>query len=245
MAADSARRNNATSALVFRDQLYAEGNFRLVYKGVYTRGQRKGQQCVCKVFKTGSAFEDSYFYHDIQVLNKTLEILNHFNAEKFINKTILINQASIWEFEYDGEKNLVEPFISEWRKYNSNTGWKRNKTPWDQVMQALSHYSYHKTGGRYVLCDLQGGLYQDGAIISDPVLHSRDRRFGPTDLGSDGISTFFATHTCNKYCLSHWAKPRAPQLIYQPTDGTTMTLDDSLTLHHRPPLTKQHLYYSR
>jgi hypothetical protein len=31
-----------------------------------------------------------------------------------------------------------------------------------QVMQALSHYSYHKSGGQMVLCDLQGGMLSRG-----------------------------------------------------------------------------------
>lgn len=29
-------------------------------------------------------------------------------------------------------------------------------------MQALSHFSYHKTGGQLVLCDLQGGVLSRG-----------------------------------------------------------------------------------
>jgi len=41
--------------------------------------------------------------------------------------------------------------------------------PWDKVMQALSHFTYHISGGEFVLCDLQGGLSSDGAIITDPV----------------------------------------------------------------------------
>jgi len=31
-----------------------------------------------------------------------------------------------------------------------------------QVMQALSHFSYHKSGGQMVLCDLQGGMMSRG-----------------------------------------------------------------------------------
>jgi hypothetical protein len=31
-----------------------------------------------------------------------------------------------------------------------------------QVMQALSHFSYHKSGGQLVLCDLQGGMLSRG-----------------------------------------------------------------------------------
>lgn len=31
--------------------------------------------------------------------------------------------------------------------------------PWHDVMQALSHFSYHVSGGSLVLCDLQGIVY--------------------------------------------------------------------------------------
>jgi hypothetical protein len=32
-------------------------------------------------------------------------------------------------------------------------------------MQALSHYSYHKSGGQMVLCDLQGGILSSGRDV--------------------------------------------------------------------------------
>lgn len=33
---------------------------------------------------------------------------------------------------------------------------------WGEAMQALSHFSYHKSGGQFLLCDLQGGSYRNG-----------------------------------------------------------------------------------
>ena len=49
----------------------------------------------------------------------------------------------------------MEPFIENWEKFNSNTGWNNEGTPWPRVMQALSHFSYHASAGSTVLCDLQ------------------------------------------------------------------------------------------
>jgi hypothetical protein len=40
-------------------------------------------------------------------------------------------------------------------------------------MQALSHYSYHTSGGQFLVCDLQGGIYRDGVIL-DPIILSRE-----------------------------------------------------------------------
>lgn len=136
---------------------------------------------------------------------------------------------------------LIEPFIEDFRKFNSNTGWTNCRTPWDRVMQALSHYSYHCTGGAFVLCDLQGGIYEDGAIITDPVVLSRARQFGPTDLGPDGISSFFSTHVCNEYCRQGWSRPRVAVQVFAPEQGTTMTLTN--TAGH-PPLSNQYRYYN-
>jgi len=83
------------------------------------------------------------------------------------------------------------------------------------MMQALSHFSYHKSGGSYVLCDLQGGTNGDSVILTDPALLSRDGRFGPTDLGSNGLLQFFYHHKCNGWCKDEWSRPRIPTLLAQ------------------------------
>lgn len=67
-------------------------------------------------------------------------------------------------------------------------------------MQALSHFSYHITGGNFVLCDLQGGIYQHEIVLSDPIILSRTREYGVTDLGPEGISSLFSQHYCNGFC---------------------------------------------
>ena len=83
-----------------------------------------------------------------------------------------------------GQKVLVEPHIANFRKFNSNTGKADNA---HEIIQALSHFSYHQSGGQMCLCDLQGG--QDGHqyVLSDVVLLSITRQFGATDLGQPGI----------------------------------------------------------
>lgn len=53
---------------------------------------------------------------------------------------------------------------------------------------------------------------------------SRTRCYGVTDLGPDGISTFFARHNCNRYCQNHWQTPRNVAVYYKMAAGTTMEL---------------------
>ena len=73
-------------------------------------------------------------------------------------------------------------------------------------MQVLSHYSYNSTNRHFLLCDLQGGAIGNVAVITDPIsiVMSSTKEYGPMDLGDEAFSTFFANHTCNKYCDSKW-----------------------------------------
>lgn len=74
-------------------------------------------------------------------------------------------------------------------------------------MQAPSHFSYRVSEGECVLCDLQGGIYEDRIILADPASLTRYGNFGETDLGLKGIINFFRLHVCNHYCRSDWIKP--------------------------------------
>jgi len=200
----------------------------IVLKGEYTSGPREGEPSVCKWFKSGSVYETTFFDLDIKAVDKAVKIIRAFNQGGFVNKTIRMNIPQVWTCqvqdysEWSGRKTLVEPFIHNWEKFNSNSGWASNKGGWHEVMQALSHFSYHCSGGQFVLCDLQGGVYQDGVVLTDPVILSRSRSYGVTDLGSDGITSFFARHRCNSYCRSSWSKPRSPSATLPLRKGTTM-----------------------
>jgi hypothetical protein len=229
-----ARKNDATKANVHCAVMHASGAFKNVYKGVYTIGERQGEQCVAKRFKSGSVFENAYFDVELKVVAKSLEIINNFNNDGLIDKPIWLNEPTVWEFEESKEKVLVEPFIDNFEKFNSNTGWTPNQsTPWIEVMQALSHYSYQVSQRALMICDLQGGSYKDGFIITDPVIMSTAREYGPADLGPQGISTFFARHRCNKFCKTHWLKPSDKTAYYQEQESSMMVLP---TRSSRPTL---------
>ena len=51
---------------------------------------------------------------------------------------------------------MTEPYIEDFRKFNSNTGAGAND-PDSMIMNALSHFSYHMSNGTELMCDLQGG----------------------------------------------------------------------------------------
>jgi len=228
---DGGRYNNSHQASFEDDDLenlFAQGAFRWVVRGTYTSGPRKGQACVAKWFKTGAVFSNDYFTLDIKAVDKALEIVNRFNFLNVVNKAVKINVPEVWRFDDDnaeewaGQRVLSEPFIQNYQKFNSNTGWNDDSKAWGEVMQALSHFSYHVSGGNYVLCDLQGGIYQREVVLSDPVILSRSREYGVTDLGPDGISSFFSQHVCNNFCRPNWTKPAHPLQHFDPVASTTM-----------------------
>ena len=214
-------------------------------KGTYIDGERRGQLCVTKWFKTGVVFEKEFFELDIKAVAKAMEIIERFNP-RIANKSIKINVAEVWTFTGGGPgtamprgaKSLTEPFIQNYQKFNSNTGWNDDRNDWAKVMQALSHFSYHCTLGDYLLCDLQGGIYQQEAVITDPVILSKTREYGVTDLGPEGISSFFSQHTCNPYCHPNWIKPNRPVQHFHPLSGTTMVARPVPTAQTRPANTR-------
>eukprot|EP00961_Rhodomonas_salina_P135874 1827896-Rhodomonas_salina.1 len=226
----TARNNDATRATFLSDELlnpFAQGAFRWVAEGTYTEGNRAGEPCVCKWFKTGSVFEEEFFASDIHAVQKAEQIITKFNNAGFIDKTILLNIPEVWTFDEDsgdwaGQKVLQEPMIDDWQKFNSNSGWADVDDPWSRVMQALSHFSFHTTGGEFVLCDLQGGFCGGGVVLSDPVINSRRKQYGVTDLGKAGISSFFSRHRCNEFCRPHWTKPCRAVAHFPSQQSTTM-----------------------
>ncbi|KAH7007203.1 kinase-like domain-containing protein [Ilyonectria destructans] len=239
---NSGRYNISHSAEISYDDLedpFAEGAFRWVAEGTYTSGPRRGQPCVVKWFKTGAVFEADYFTLDIKAVDKALEIVNRFNELHVVNKRIKINVPSVWQFnddvrdEWSGQRHLCEPFIQNYQKFNSNTGWNDDSMGWGEVMQALSHFSYHVSGGQFVLCDLQGGIYKDEVVLSDPVILSRNRDYGVTDLGSEGISSFFSQHDCNNFCRPNWTQPSDPIQHFRAVVSTTMIRHSVPTAYSR------------
>ncbi|KAI1334921.1 kinase-like domain-containing protein [Xylariaceae sp. FL0016] len=157
------RHNNARHGMINRNTIIASGIFKNVYDGRYTDGQRRGQRCVAKEFKIGSNIETYYFDQELAIISRTQHIIDDWNAQGILNQRILLNTPEIWLYGDTGRKCLIEPRIENFEKFNSNTGWIHpNSDPWSEVMQALSHFSYHNSHGQLLLCDLQGGCYRDG-----------------------------------------------------------------------------------
>lgn len=204
--------------------------------------------------------EAIYYEQDIKASGKAIEIVDEWNALaqsdrhffKSINdlrpacarpvSILQVVEPQIWTWSQEsrlaGQRLMVEPYLANYEKWNSNGGW-QSETAWGKVMAALSHFSYHVTNGQCLLCDLQGGISDtSGCTLTDPVICSRNRSFGLTDLGPEGIVKWFQNrecrertsspslphvqleaHTllrfslfladkCNRHCYAGWLKPK-------------------------------------
>lgn len=160
----NSRRNNSTVADIDRSYIFASGTFKNVWKGIYIEGARTGQRCVAKEFKTGSVYEDHYFDEEMNIMRRTQTIIDAFDAARIIGgRKILLNRPEVWTSTMYFRKALVEPMIDNFEKFNSNSGWaSMTGAEWGEAMQALSHFSYHDSNRQFLLCDLQGGVYQTG-----------------------------------------------------------------------------------
>lgn len=72
--------------------------------------------------------EDSFFRDDIRAVDQALEIVQGWNKARFIDRVVRLNKPEILTFVgdtgtiWDGQKELQQPFIMNFQKWNSNTG---------------------------------------------------------------------------------------------------------------------------
>lgn len=197
------------------DRFLDSGSFRNVYLATYTKGPRKGQQGVYKVFKDGHPCDA--FGDDLRTVDEAGRIVDAFNRHNDAQgaerpwgeprRRVYLNKPEVWRLggTRDNARDvLVEPFIKgNYAKFNSNSGWVNDKCE-HRLMQALSHFSFHFTDGQRLLCDLQGGAYDTHFVLTDPAILSASKEFGPADGGGEFMENFFAHHRCNEYCDRSW-----------------------------------------
>ncbi|KAM5350272.1 hypothetical protein ACJ41O_006777 [Fusarium nematophilum] len=122
-----------------------------------------------------------------------------------------------------GDCLSLEPLIEgEYVKYNTNAAWVNTDDPYDAMSmaaQAFSHFTFERSQGRFLVCDLQGV----GRVLTDPGIHSRDvNRFRllDTNLHEDGFFFFFASHKCNSVCRQLGLRSNGEMLVSGEYDFT-------------------------
>lgn len=166
------RHNESQDVDIDTTRVVGSGTFKTVFPGIYKSGERKGQQCVGKVFKRSAADPSSrvakkQFDAELDVVQRTQRIIDDFEAQGYMQpgRRLALNHHKVVNVCWPklGPEiicpMMVEPMIENFEKFNSNSGWVQPGHEW---LQSLSHWSYHNSEGRYLLCDLQGGKTRDG-----------------------------------------------------------------------------------
>ena len=209
---------------------FGEGTFRLVARGTYSSGPRKGQSCVMKWIKpffnhNQLSYSADIYHEDMRCVRRTLDFVRAFTATRTSNLAIRVHVPTLHRFSARSAlPNVVylrEPYIPKYQKWNSNSGWVNQKSRTSAVMQALSHYSYHASGGNQLLCDLQGGWSNNELILTDPVIMTvGKKKFCLPDGGLSAICKFFQKHVCTEYCDPRWIRPQYFGPSSAPSNGT-------------------------
>lgn len=142
------RRNESLKGRVDRNKVIGEGSFKRVYSGVYVEGRREGQPQATKELIHRTPHTSTVFYYDVIVAKVAAEIVEAWNVSNFINKHVVVTIPEIWVYtsksDVAGVTHLVEPFIKNFEKFNSNTGWvPSEQRRWSQVMQVRGSRPLH------------------------------------------------------------------------------------------------------
>ena len=139
---------------------------------------------------------------------------NHFNRDKPVTTVSLqFVSPSLFEIKENSKWRVfsVEPFIDgSYEKFNNNAGYVAESSKIGDVVQAFCHYTWQKSGKQFIVCDLQGVVTGSGVLLTDPCIHSCSEKllcYGKTNLGPDGINTFFRNHRCNAVCTEMILQP--------------------------------------
>ena len=238
MSTSSAARTNLTSQSVriHPNEVVGEGHFRTAYAGTYLGGNRNNQEAVCKCFKSKYAvLESEFFASDFHAADRAIKYAEEWNSFCQSDETILITRGDIHTI--GSKKYLVEPLIRNFTKFTSNNGWMADEGWCGEAMEAFSHYTYHRSSGMMIVCDLQGryrdnkrwvnGRYITGKSrfeLTDIAICSRRRSYGPTDLGEKGIDSFFHNHVCNEFCHvnGRWDRPKRTRQWFPKSSSSSM-----------------------
>jgi len=242
--ADSNRGGRNNGWLDFNSRPMGVGESRLAYRcrvqdGCY-RGYTEGSYCIVKVFRNESQYSGMTFdTRDVDMQVEARELAKAFNRECQPTKygyscDVHIRDAALGYFEHDCtfyddngyriRADAYDDFLLEreirgsFEKFNSNSGWSSGCDP---ILEAFSHWSWVRTDGAKLVCDLQGHREEDDGLphageryyylLTDPAICTPCHEYGESDLGQSGIDAFFSRHVCNAWCEAldiEYEKPR-------------------------------------
>ena len=207
--------NDGAIRVSFELRPFARGEYRRAHHGRIESGPKRGNACVVKTYKSARY---ANFQDDIKIAKIAKQIADSFNGLRKQKKKIRFVVPQLGRVTETGliarcccaidvgDTVTVEEFIpGTYEKFVSNNGTYK----FAGTLTAFSHFSYHASKERLLICDLQGVRNERGYVLTDPSIHSIESLgtgYGELDLGSIGIEAFFSTHKCEKVCRD-LAKP--------------------------------------
>ena len=201
---------------------FAEGRFRLAYKGTHTAPpSRRGDRCVVKENKESYTWKSTDWDMSVKIQDMSKDLAKQFNKVHNCSRSIVYTDASVWRVTSStgkpklNEYVLVEDYLpGDFSKWCNNYGY---ISPNSELMPAFMHWSWVHSRGEFMIADLQGVLNSSKNTyhLTDPVLMSNTEggKYGCTDTGVEGIAMFFLKHTCNKFCPSGLPKPTVADVL--------------------------------
>ena len=191
--------------LIVESEPFSEGTLKYAYKAKMISPRKC--DVVIKTHKDKCTMEKDGFDMDIKSAKKAEELAKAFNEESGTSrcvhfrqpKTMKVITGTASQFK-EGSYVLVEAYLEgEYTKWNNNYTYvnEEDKTS----LQAFSHYTYIKTNGKLLVCDIQGVKDTNQYSLTDPAIHSDTQDYGDTDLGETGMEKFLKEHKCEDHCL--------------------------------------------
>ena len=210
--------SQANTTLSIKERPFDKGSFRFAYYG-----QDGGQRMVFKKLIFSQDFEADRKEHEE---NLKLHLMASYFAQEFNKKKpqdtpqLKYVGAKIYKYRDHGVETCVfgeEVLDSHFTKYNSN-GEFVNRDPEAALPQTFSHFTYIHSGGKLVICDIQGGYSpaRREFNLTDPACHKlasggEAHEFGDSNLGEKGFTQFFSCHQCNQFCRAMGLTPHPSQ----------------------------------
>ncbi|XP_022097543.1 alpha-protein kinase vwkA-like isoform X3 [Acanthaster planci] len=212
--------NTASMWVDFEDYWFTQGHSRHVYRGTYQGDRRvEGKPCVVKVYKEewylNNDREEYTWRVDQRAYDKAHEMARDFNEQCQTSKAIQFvrpefTSIKVSQFIPINAMVAIEMYLDgkDFEKFSSNVGYVNPVAMASPA--AFSHFTYHTSGGKVLVCKLQGIRSSAWYKFSAPAIQSGGMElgeYGPSDLGKFGILAFFDDHCCNDLCKG-WKKPQ-------------------------------------
>eukprot|EP00287_Rhodomonas_sp_CCMP768_P028542 CAMPEP_0202855766 /NCGR_PEP_ID=MMETSP1389-20130828/91684_1 /ASSEMBLY_ACC=CAM_ASM_000865 /TAXON_ID=302021 /ORGANISM="Rhodomonas sp., Strain CCMP768" /LENGTH=388 /DNA_ID=CAMNT_0049534389 /DNA_START=56 /DNA_END=1222 /DNA_ORIENTATION=+ len=218
---------------------FQQGTFRVCYKMWLLDENGEEHPMVAKMFKKDKSVEEYFNEAFCQVISEGYA--KEFNKIGMSRSVQFAPVHVLKLHERDGTFVTAEPFLKgSYVKHNDNDG---HVDTLDPVPQAFSHFSWHASEGKLLICDIQGV----GDHYTDPSIQTpdADRMFGSGNIGEQTIVKFFRSHHCNCLCRAHGLRsPRAELQALGAVLRASSHSEDAPQMHERPhpqrPVGKSH-----